>query len=95
MPDHVNRAVPGPGPTWKVVSVVAVGYNNIDVAAARERGIVENTPDVLTESTADLTWSILLGIMRRTVEGDRRAVGAGRVSRSTSCSARNWPASRS
>lgn len=72
MPDQVNRAVLEAGADLKVVAVVAVGYNNIDVAAARERGIVvTNTPDVLTESTADLTWSILLGVMRRTVEGDR------------------------
>ncbi len=72
MPDQVNRAVLEAGADLKVVSVVAVGYNNIDLVAARERGIVvTNTPDVLTESTADLTWSILLGVMRRTVEGDR------------------------
>src|SRR5262249_17357778 len=45
---------------------------NIDIAAARERGIiVTNTPDILTESTADLTWTLILGIMRRVVEGDR------------------------
>jgi glyoxylate reductase len=51
---------------------VAVGFNNIDVAAARARGIVvTNTPDVLTEATADLTWSIILGLTRRIVEGDR------------------------
>jgi glyoxylate reductase len=56
----------------KIVSTIAVGYNNIDIAAARERGIVvTNTPDVLNESTADLTWSLILGVMRRIVEGDR------------------------
>jgi glyoxylate reductase len=54
------------------VSTIAVGYNNIDIAAARERSIiVTNTPDVLNESTADLTWSLILGVMRRIVEGDR------------------------
>lgn len=68
----VNRAVLDACPGLKVVANVAVGYNNIDVAAARERGVVvTNTPDVLTESSADLTWSLILGITRRIVEGDR------------------------
>ena len=54
------------------MATVAVGYNNIDVATARARGVVvTNTPDVLTEATADLTWSIILGMTRRIVEGDR------------------------
>lgn len=49
----------------------AVGYNNIDVAAATERGIlVTNTPGVLTQATADLTWALLLAVARRVVEGD-------------------------
>jgi len=56
----------------KVVSTIAVGYNNIDVAAARSRGIVvTNTPDVLTESTADMTWALIMDITRRVSEGDR------------------------
>jgi len=68
----VNRAVLEAGSDLKVVANIAVGYNNIDVAAARERGvIVTNTPDVLTESSADLTWALMLGITRRIVEGDR------------------------
>jgi glyoxylate reductase len=67
----VNRAVLDACPSLKVVANVAVGYNNIDVAAARERGvIVTNTPDVLTEASADLTWALILGITRRVVEGD-------------------------
>jgi glyoxylate reductase len=70
--DAIDRAVFDAGRDLKVVSTIAVGYNNIDVAAARERGIiVTNTPDILTESTADLTWTLILGIMRRVVEGDR------------------------
>jgi glyoxylate reductase len=70
--DAIDRAVLDAGRDLKVVSTIAVGYNNIDLAAARERGIVvTNTPDVLNESTADLTWSLILGIMRRIVEGDR------------------------
>src|SRR5512147_3182051 len=45
----------------KILANYAVGYNNIDLAAARERGlIVTNTPDVLTNATADLTWALLL-----------------------------------
>ena len=70
--DAIDRAVFEAGSDLKVVSTIAVGYNNIDLAAARERGvIITNTPDVLTESTADLTWSLILGVMRRIVEGDR------------------------
>ena len=66
--EELLQAVPG----LKVVANVAVGFNNIDVAAARRHGVVvTNTPDVLTESTADLTWSLILGVMRRIVEGDR------------------------
>ena len=50
----------------------AVGYNNIDVAAARERGIVvTNTPDVLTDATADFTLALILAITRRLGEGER------------------------
>jgi glyoxylate reductase len=59
------------GPGLRVVANLAVGYDNIDVAAAAERGIVvTNTPDVLTEATADLTWALLLAAARRVLEGD-------------------------
>ena len=73
LPDSVDRAVLEAGlPDLKVVSAVAGGINNIDARAASELGvIVTNTPDVLTESTADLTWALILGIMRRVTEGDR------------------------
>ena len=55
----------------RVVANVAVGYNNIDVAAARRRGIVvTNTPDVLTETTADFAWALLMSAARRVVEAD-------------------------
>jgi glyoxylate reductase len=68
----VNREVLKAGNDLKVVANIAVGYNNIDVASARELGVtVTNTPDVLTESSADLTWALILGITRRIVEGDR------------------------
>jgi glyoxylate reductase len=54
------------------VANVAAGYNNIDVAHARSRGVVvTNTPDVLTESVADFTWGLILAITRRLAEGER------------------------
>jgi glyoxylate reductase len=61
-------------PTLKVVANVAVGFNNIDVAAARRRTVVvTNTPDVLTETTADFAWTLLMGTARRLIEADRFA----------------------
>lgn len=56
----------------KIVANVGVGVNNIDTSAAAAAGVVvTNTPDVLTEATADLTWALILAVMRRVVEGDR------------------------
>jgi glyoxylate reductase len=56
----------------RVVANVGVGVNNIDLGAARSSGVtVTNTPDVLTEATADLTWALILAVVRRVVEGDR------------------------
>jgi len=70
--DRIDRSVIDAAPGLKVVSNVAVGYNNIDVAHARSRGIVvTNTPDVLTESVADFTWAMILAITRRISEGER------------------------
>lgn len=58
--------------TVKVISNFAVGYNNVDVAAASEKGIaVTNTPGVLTDATADLAFGLLLATARRIAEGDR------------------------
>jgi glyoxylate reductase len=58
----------------RIVANVAVGYNNIDVAAARRRGVVvTNTPDVLTETTADFAWALLMAAARRVVEADHYA----------------------
>jgi glyoxylate reductase len=55
-----------------VVANVAVGFNNIDVAEATKRGVVvTNTPDVLTETTADFAWTLLMATARRVVEADR------------------------
>jgi glyoxylate reductase len=67
----VDDEVLGAAPDLKIVANVAVGYNNIDVAAARRRGIaVTNTPDVLTETTADFAWALLMAAARRVVEAD-------------------------
>jgi len=55
-----------------IIANYAVGYNNIDIDAASEKGIlVTNTPDVLTEATADLAWALMMAVARRVVEGDR------------------------
>jgi glyoxylate reductase len=71
--DTVDAAVlDAAGPSLKVVANVAVGYNNIDVAACRARGVVAtNTPDVLTNACADFTWALILAITRRLSEGER------------------------
>ncbi len=61
-------------PGLQVVSNVAVGYNNVDVAAAKRRGVtITNTPDVLTETTADFAWTLMMAAARRVVEADRYA----------------------
>ncbi len=60
------------GPGLKVVANVAVGYDNVDVPALAERGIVvTNTPGVLTDATADLAFGLLLAVTRRLGEGER------------------------
>ena len=70
----VDDEVLAAAPTVKVVANVAVGFNNIDVAAARRRGVVvTNTPDVLTETTADFAWALLMAAARRVVEADQFA----------------------
>jgi len=58
-------------PSLKGIANYAVGYNNIDIEAARKRNIlVTNTPDVLTNATADLVWGLILAVTRRIIEGD-------------------------
>lgn len=70
--DDINPGLIDAGAMLKVVANIAVGYNNIDVAHARSRGIVvTNTPDVLTDSVAHFTWGMILAITRRLAEGDR------------------------
>ena len=57
-------------PDLRIVANCAVGYDNIDLEAAAERGVVvTNTPDVLTDATADLTWALILAVARRLKEG--------------------------
>jgi glyoxylate reductase len=69
--DAVDRDILEAARGCKVFANMAVGYNNIDVAAATELGImVTNTPGVLTTATADLAWALILGIARRVAEGD-------------------------
>jgi glyoxylate reductase len=69
--NRIDREVIETGTRLRVIANVAVGYNNIDVAAAHQRGIfISNTPDVLTDATADLTWGLILALTRRIVEGD-------------------------
>ena len=70
--EPIDRRLIDAGSRLRVIATVAAGYNNIDVPYARSRGIVvTNTPDVLTESVADFTWALILGITRRLAEGDR------------------------
>jgi glyoxylate reductase len=71
--DRIDGAVVEAGlPALKIVANIAVGYDNIDVPAVRSRGVaVTNTPDVLTEATAELTWALILALARRVTEGDR------------------------
>jgi glyoxylate reductase len=69
--DRIDREVIEAGSQLRVIANVAVGYNNIDVLAAQQRGIfITNTPDVLTDATADLTWGLILSLARRIAEAD-------------------------
>jgi glyoxylate reductase len=68
----IDEALLAGRPGLRVVSNVAVGYNNVDVAACTRRGVVvTNTPDVLTDTTADFAWTLLMATARRLVEADR------------------------
>ena len=70
--DRIDRELLDSAPMLKVVANYAVGYDNIDVGAARKRGIeVTNTPGVLTEATADLAWALLLAAARNLGAGER------------------------
>src|SRR5262245_37025043 len=70
--DTLDREVLENAPRLKVIANFGVGYNNVDVSTATRLGvIVTNTPGVLTETTADLAWSLLMAAARRIAEGDR------------------------
>ena len=69
--DRFDEPILAQCPDLRVISNIAVGYNNIDVPACTKRGIrVTNTPGVLDDTTADLTWSLLMAAARRIAEGD-------------------------
>ncbi|MGZ7041570.1 MAG: 2-hydroxyacid dehydrogenase [Thermoanaerobaculia bacterium] len=77
--DPLTRRVLASNPHLRIVANHAVGYNNVDIAAARELGImITNTPGVLTEATADLTMALILAVTRRIVEGDEEVRREGR-----------------
>ncbi|MGZ7032263.1 MAG: 2-hydroxyacid dehydrogenase [Thermoanaerobaculia bacterium] len=77
--DPLTRRVLASNPHLRIVANHAVGYNNVDIAAARELGImITNTPGVLTEATADLTMALMLAVTRRIVEGDEEVRREGR-----------------
>lgn len=71
--DRIDDSILAAAPRLSAVANIAVGYNNIDVAACTKRGIlVTNTPGVLDDSTADLAWTLMLGAARRLTEVERR-----------------------
>ena len=68
----IDKAVIDAAPTLKVIANVAVGYNNIDIPYAKSKGIaVTNTPDVLTDATANMTIALILAVTRRLTEAER------------------------
>ncbi len=70
--ERVDADLLDAAPSVRIVSNMAVGFDNIDVPAATARGVlVTNTPGVLTETTADLAFALILAVARRVVEGDR------------------------
>jgi len=74
--DSIDVEVFGAAPKLKIVAQMAVGFDNIDVKEATKRGVcVTNTPEVLTETTADFAWALLMSIARRVVEADRYVRG--------------------
>ncbi len=70
--DTIDKEVLDSAKSLKIIANCAVGYNNIDIEEARRRRIlVTNTPGVLTETTTDLTWALILAVARRIPEADR------------------------
>eukprot|EP01028_Stygiella_incarcerata_P001785 TRINITY_DN1330_c1_g2_i1.p1 TRINITY_DN1330_c1_g2~~TRINITY_DN1330_c1_g2_i1.p1 ORF type:complete len:402 (-),score=82.92 TRINITY_DN1330_c1_g2_i1:190-1395(-) len=84
--DVINEEVfEAAGPSLKIVANYAVGFNNVDLEAAKRRGIVvTNTPDVLSAATADIAWALLLACARRVGEGERIVRGGKFVGMSPS-----------
>lgn len=69
--ERIDSEVFDAAPRLRIVANYAVGYDNIDVEEATRRGIyVTNTPDVLTDATADFAWTLLLATARRLIEAD-------------------------
>ncbi|HMM53367.1 MAG TPA: D-glycerate dehydrogenase, partial [Burkholderiaceae bacterium] len=69
--DRVDRELLAACPRVRIVATGSVGYNHVDLAACAERGVaVTNTPDVLTEATADLAWALLMATARRICESE-------------------------
>jgi len=78
--DRIDEALLAGAPQLRIVANMAVGTDNVDLAAARARGVaVTNTPDVLTDATADLAWALLLATARRLAWADRYVRGGGFV----------------
>lgn len=76
--DQIDEELISAAPELRVIATLSVGFDNIDVEAAARRGIwVTNTPDVLTDATADLAWGLLLSVARRIPEGDRLVKSGG------------------
>jgi len=74
--DKIDAEVFNAAPKLKIVSQLAVGFDNIDIAEATKRGIyVTNTPEVLTDTTADFAWALLMAVARRVAEADRYVRG--------------------
>lgn len=72
LPDTIDGEIMSANANLKIISNFAVGYNNIDIVEATRRGImVTNTPGILTDTTADLTWALIMSIARRIVEADK------------------------
>jgi len=70
--DEIDAEVFDAAPKLKIVAQMAVGFDNIDIGEATKRGIyVTNTPGVLTETTADFAWALLMAVARRIVEADK------------------------
>jgi glyoxylate reductase len=70
--DRVDKELLDAAPRLRIVANHAVGYDNVDVPACTARGVwITNTPDVLTDATADLAWALILALARRLREGER------------------------